>query len=118
LRFLVDECLPYTVVQVLQGRGHDVFDVAKSRLRGSSDSVLAKVAAREGRIVVTKDLGQNWGEDTGTLPGLWLLRVPNSYRADQVARVLESTIERLELEGFERALVVIAPGRVRIRRLR
>ena len=56
MRFLIDENLPYSLIRSLQESGHDVFDTAASPLQGSPDERLWKFAAREKRVLVTKDL--------------------------------------------------------------
>jgi predicted nuclease of predicted toxin-antitoxin system len=56
MRFLVDENLPLSLIRFLQESGHNVFDVAGSSLRGSPDQRLWKLAAREKRVLITKDL--------------------------------------------------------------
>jgi predicted nuclease of predicted toxin-antitoxin system len=56
LRFLVDENLPFEIIEYLQSINHDVFDVAASDIRGSLDKVLWSKAAEEKRIIITETL--------------------------------------------------------------
>jgi predicted nuclease of predicted toxin-antitoxin system len=57
LRFLVDENLPGAVAELLRADGHDVLAVAPSAFRSADDTELWALAARERRVVVTRDLG-------------------------------------------------------------
>ena len=58
MRLLFDEMLPLFVADELRGRGHDVAAVAeKDELRSISDAEMLAVARREGRAIVTANIG-------------------------------------------------------------
>jgi len=56
MRFLVDENLPARMVASLLSRGAEVSYVPGSLLASAADDALWEVAAREDRILVTRDL--------------------------------------------------------------
>jgi len=56
MRFLVDENLPLEVASLLQRHGHDALHLSQTEHRGCSDAHLWELAARDERILVTRDL--------------------------------------------------------------
>jgi predicted nuclease of predicted toxin-antitoxin system len=56
LRFLLDECMPIYIRTLLRQRGHEVFDLRETEMRGADDEVLLEIASREQRIIITRDL--------------------------------------------------------------
>jgi len=58
LKLLLDEMYPYAIAEQLRGRGHDVVAVAeRASVRGTSDRNVFAVAQKEGRALVTDDVG-------------------------------------------------------------
>ena len=58
MRILLDEHISPVVAAQLRQRGHDVVAlVERPELRGSDDAVVLAVVAREGRALVTADVG-------------------------------------------------------------
>ena len=114
MRFLIDENLPFLIVGHLLSLGHDVLDVASSKLRGSSDEVLWRVAAEEKRIVVTRDLDFPIQGLKPYPPGLILIRVPPDFTAKHITKVFKDSFSKMEIEKLENKIAVISPGRIRI----
>jgi predicted nuclease of predicted toxin-antitoxin system len=117
MRFLVDENLPFSLIRFLQESGHDVFDVAASSLRGSPDQHLWRLAAREKRVLITKDLDFPFPQIRPYPPGLILIRVPDTFTGPQITRLFSTTFQRIRPKGFEGHITVVAPGQIRVRRL-
>jgi predicted nuclease of predicted toxin-antitoxin system len=55
MNFKLDENMPRRAVHVLISRGHDAVTVVDEGLRGSDDPLVARVAAQEGRVIITLD---------------------------------------------------------------
>ena len=57
VRFLADEDLRDSIIQVLRSRepALDILDVKSAGLRGTKDPVLLDIAAEQGRILITQD---------------------------------------------------------------
>jgi len=117
MRFLVDENLPFTLIQALQKSGHDVLDIAGSRLRGASDERLWRRAATENRILISKDLDfPLWALHPYPL-GLILVRVPDTFSGRQITRLFTSALKTIGIKDLEDQITIISPGRVRVRKL-
>lgn len=114
LRFLVDENLPFEIVEYLQSINHDVFDVAASDIRGSSDSVLWFKATEEKRIIITRDLDYPMPRLKPAPFGVILIRVPSDFKAAIIARIFKEAVAKIELEKLKNKIAVINPGRIRI----
>ena len=117
MRFLVDENLPFSLIQFLRESGHDVFDVAASPLRGCPDERLWRLAAREGRVLVTKDLDFPFPQIRPYPQGLILIRVPDRFTGGQITRLFSKVLKATKVGDLEGRITVIAPGRVRVRPL-
>jgi predicted nuclease of predicted toxin-antitoxin system len=117
MRFLADENVSRLVIERLRNGGHDVSSVAETR-SGAPDVDVLNAAEADGRILVTedRDLGEMVVRQRLGIRGLILLeldRLSNAMEADTVAAVVSAQEDML----FGN-LVVIEPGRVRLRPLR
>jgi len=57
VRFLIDECVSPTTVQMLRNLGHDVVDIKELNRFGIQDSEIYRTACREKRVIFTTDKG-------------------------------------------------------------
>jgi predicted nuclease of predicted toxin-antitoxin system len=115
-RFLADENVSRLVIEQLRIAGYDVTRVGEISLGAADDDVLA-TARREDRVLITED--RDFGElvirQRLNVRGIVLLeldRLSNGAEADRVAAVISTTGEKLLGN-----LIVIEPGRIRIRPL-
>lgn len=79
MRLLIDELYPPAIARQLRERGHDVIGVQEdAALRGLDDRTLFEEACRQGRAIVTENVGDFLALDAelrargGTSPGLIL----------------------------------------------
>lgn len=114
MRFLVDENLPFEIIEYLQSINHDVFDVAASDIRGSSDKVLWSKAAEEKRIIITRDLDYPIPRLKPAPFGVIIIRVPSDFKATIIARIFKEAVAKVELEKLKNKVAVISPGKIRI----
>ncbi len=114
LRFLVDENLPFGIVEFLSSLKHDVFDVAASNLRGSSDKILWAKAAKEKSIIVTRDLDYPIPKLRPAPFGVILIRVPANFKALIITNIFKGSFKKIELHRLKNKVAVISPGRIRI----
>ncbi len=114
MRFLVDENLPFSIVELLTSLKHDVFDVATSDLRGSSDKILWAKAAKEKRIIVTRDLDFPIPKLRPAPFGVMLIRVPGNFNASLITNTFKDSFKGIELHELKNKVAVISPNRIRI----
>lgn len=117
MRFLADENVPRVVIERLRAERHEVISVAETKPSAPDDEIL-NVAEADSRILITgdRDFGEMVVRQRLGLRGVLLLeldRLPNAMRAETVMQVVSAHGERLAGN-----LVVIEPGRVRVRPLR
>ena len=110
ISFLIDENLPADAATAFQEAGYDVLYIRESAYRGSPDYILWGVAAREDRVIVTKDLGFPLPTRPAP-PGLLLVRVPDRYNRSQIGAFIREFIRTFDLRLVRGRVVVIAPGR-------
>ncbi len=114
LRFLVDENLPFGIVDYLLSLRHDVFDVAASNLRGYPDTSLWAKAANEKRIIVTRDLDYPIPKLRPAPYGVILIRVPSNFKALLITSIFKESVKKIKFEALKNNVAVISPGRIRI----
>ncbi len=117
MRFLADENVSRLVIGRLRDDGHDVISVAETR-PGAPDDDILNAADADGRILITedRDFGEMVIRQRLALRGVILLemdRLANATEADTVADIVSTHAERLAGN-----LVVVEPGRIRVRPLR
>jgi predicted nuclease of predicted toxin-antitoxin system len=113
LKFLVDRCAGQRLASWLEAKGHDVRP-AWQQEPDPGDTALLRIAAEEGRILVTID------SDFGTLVYLLgaahagIIRLPDVPAAERIA-LMADLLNRYgtELPG---SIVTIRAGRIRISR--
>jgi predicted nuclease of predicted toxin-antitoxin system len=116
MRWIVDENVSATVVNILRERGHDVVSVKES-LRGTGDAHILALAQTEQRVLVThdKDFGElafRWGLPADS--GIILFRLSGADSESDNRRVLEVLESRVDWMGH---FAVVTDDRVRIRLL-
>ncbi|MBI1730259.1 DUF5615 family PIN-like protein [Candidatus Acetothermia bacterium] len=118
--FLIDEDLHRSIVNVLKELGHQTLDVRNVGLKGKSDQEIFGYATRHNAVIITADL--DFG-DTSTFPlgshqGIVLIRFQNEISTSVINDELKSSFVMLSDEDVTGNLVVISPGKIRIRRKR
>jgi len=114
-RFLVDANVPKSVVRCLRDLGHDVGDVRDILPNGTSDPAVFRTAQDEGRILVTHDLGfaNIIAYPSGSHAGIIVIR-PQNLRPTTTADMVCSYVKAHE-DQLLGALIVLSPGRARVR---
>jgi predicted nuclease of predicted toxin-antitoxin system len=116
MRFLADVCCPKQVEDLLVSQGHDVL-LARAVAHDAEDVDLLALAARERRIVLTRD--KDYGDLTVAAEkpahGIVLFRLPGSdgsYHAERMAELIRTDGHRLS-----KCIVVVRPRRDSVRPL-
>lgn len=117
MRFLADENVSGLVIARLRGEGHDVMSIAETR-PGTADDEILNAGEADARILITedRDFGEMVIRQRLGVRGVILLeldRLTNATEAETVADVVSAHRERLVGN-----LVVVEPGRIRVRPLR
>jgi predicted nuclease of predicted toxin-antitoxin system len=117
VKLKLDENLSRHLKPLLQSLGHDVLTVADEGLIGQADPVIAAAATTEGRMLFTLDLGLADVRvyPPGSHPGIVVFR-PGSSGPLTVNRFVEAFVRTADLLALARCVVVVEPGRSRVRR--
>jgi len=118
MRFLVDEDLPRSTLDLLRRYGHEAVDVRDIGLKGAKDPQIVSYARSEGLCLVTGDFDfsdiRNY--PPGEYAGLVVLKLPKAATASFILNLLESFLEQKNLVAqIPGNLAIVEPGRVRIR---
>jgi predicted nuclease of predicted toxin-antitoxin system len=118
VKLLIDESLAGRVATLLAEGGQEAVHVRERDLLGAPDETILATAHAENRVVVTadSDFGTLLALSSSALPSVILLRRPGR-RPEQRARAVLDAIELVGDALDEGALVVVEPGRVRVRAL-
>ncbi|HEY9787850.1 MAG TPA: DUF5615 family PIN-like protein [Candidatus Obscuribacterales bacterium] len=116
MKFLTDQDVYGSTVQLLMRLGHDVATVAQLGLSQATDKDILDVAQSSGRILVTRD------RDFGALifvqrskPGVIYLRIlPSTQNA--VHAELERILQAYSVDVLLSSFMVVEPSRHRLRK--
>ena len=117
-RFLIDEDLPHILASLLVESGHPSEHVRDLKLRGSPDSRIYEAAQERRAVVVTgdTDFGNLLRFPLGTHFGIVVVQFPSVMRTRELAREIAATLLSLDDPTFGGSLIILEPGRLRIRR--
>ncbi|MCC6808036.1 MAG: DUF5615 family PIN-like protein [Deltaproteobacteria bacterium] len=119
MKFLIDEDMPRSLAPALRASGFDAVDARDAGLRGHADAEVFSRAVAEGRVLITEDLGFSnllafpLGQHAGIVVARFPSQVPTWTLNQAVVEALRSVTEAEVVGG----LVIVEPGRVRLRRL-
>lgn len=116
MNFFIDANLPASTRKVLEAYGK-VWHANDVGLGTASDTKIVAYALRHRAVLVTRDLefGNPSLYPPGTHAGLIVLRTPSLLSLQATLSVLEAGLAALDPSQLGRSVVVIEPGRVRIR---
>ena len=119
MRLLVDQNLARRVADALRATGHDAVHVAERGLAAADDDEILELAASENRIIVSEDtdFGALLARAQARLPSFVLLRAAEPLTPEGQVALLVANLPVVENELRDGAIVVLARGRVRVRRL-
>jgi predicted nuclease of predicted toxin-antitoxin system len=118
MRFLIDANLPRSIVALVAGLGHEVEFARDAGLAAAPDAAVAERAKAQGAALVTRDMDF---ADVRRYPpeqfsGLVVLRLADSSRADEIARVFERFLhEPRFVSQLPGRLAIVEVDRVRFR---
>jgi predicted nuclease of predicted toxin-antitoxin system len=116
LKVKLDENVPNRVGTLLAARGHDIDTVVDEGRAGQSDAVVRDVAVQADRMLLTLDRGfPSLASLSAADPGVIVLR-PSFQSAPAVEAAIEQLLANHTLEDLRDCIVVVAPGRIRVRR--
>jgi predicted nuclease of predicted toxin-antitoxin system len=117
-KFLVDEDIPRSTTKVLQAKGYQVLDVRDCGLRGENDEHIFSFAQKEKAVLLTGDLG--FGNllsfPVGRHAGIVIVHFPNEISIPELNNQIIKAFDTLTEKDFDRNLIVLEPGKIRIRR--
>lgn len=113
ISFFADESCDFAVVKALRAAGYDV-KTAKEMCAGADDDIVAQLAIKEDRLLLTedKDFGQLVYAGSHLSIGVLFLRFPGNARSLMAETVVKLIKERNTT--LKSRFVVIQPGRIRI----
>jgi predicted nuclease of predicted toxin-antitoxin system len=118
VKFLADMGISPKTVVFLRLLGHDANHLTDQGLERISDPDIVKKARQEGRIILAHDLG--FGElvaaSGATLPSVITFRLRDMH-PDRVNHALQSILSQHEEALKQGAMITVAEGQVRVRRL-
>jgi len=117
VRIKVDEDLPRAALRMLHDRGYEADSVVNQGLGGLKDPPLWRAVQAEQRFLVTADKGfaDVRFYPPGTHAGVLLLR-PDQDGIQPVLELLELVLASYDLKALARAVAVVTPRGIRIRR--
>jgi predicted nuclease of predicted toxin-antitoxin system len=118
MKFLFDMPVSFLLLEVLHEHGHEGVHAHRIGKDMYPDSELLDIARREGRIIITADLGfpRILALSLAEGPGIILFRGGN-YSDIEMCDLLERVLERVPTDVLDDSVCVVGRKRIRISRL-
>lgn len=118
LKFVIDEDMPRSTARTLKAEGFEALDVRDCGLRGQSDEEVFKFAQREKAIILTGDMGfaNLLRYPVGSHVGIVIAHFPNEMSTSELNGQITKAVSNLTETDFKGNLIILEPGRIRIRR--
>lgn len=117
-KFVIDEDMPRSTSKVLKDAGYVALDIRDHGLRGAEDHRIYHFAHENQAILITGDLG--FGNllqfPLGSHFGIIIARFPNEMNTKEVNRHLVERLKELTEKDCRGNLIIIEPGKMRIRK--
>ena len=117
-KFVIDEDVSRSTGKVLKNHGYEVKDIRDYGLRGAEDEEVYQFAQNNQAVLISNDTG--FGNilrfPIGSHFGIVIAHFPNEVTTKEINRQLVESIRTLTEDDFKGNLVIIEPGKVRIRR--
>lgn len=117
-KFVIDEDMPRSTEKLLKSNGFEVFDVRDYGLRGKDDGEIFKFAQTNKAVLLTGDLG--FGNllhfPLGMHSGIFIAHFPNEISTSELNNQMIRAILSLKEDEFNGNLIILEPGKLRIRR--
>ena len=118
LKFVIDEDMPRSTAKLLIANGFDALDVRDCGLRGKDDTAVFEFAQKNEAILLTGDLG--FGNllhfPVGTHSGIFIAHFPNEISSSELNNQILTAFRSLKENDFRGNLLILEPGKLRIRR--
>jgi predicted nuclease of predicted toxin-antitoxin system len=116
--FLVDEGMPRSTAPALRTAGYEATDVRDVGLAGHKDPEIFALAQSTGAVLLTADreFANLLLFPLGSHAGIVITRTPNLMSTRQLNELILRVLASLAGQDLRGALVVIEPGRTRVRR--
>jgi predicted nuclease of predicted toxin-antitoxin system len=118
LTFLIDEDIARSTGQVIKNKGFEVLDVRDCGLKGKNDKEIFAFAQKKNAAILTGDMG--FGNllhfPAGSHAGIVIAHFPNELSTFEINRQIIIAFDTLTENDFKGNLIILEPGRVRIRR--
>jgi len=117
-KFVIDEDISRSTGEILKQNGYIVKDIRDFGLRGAEDEEIYKFAQKEKAVILTGDrgFGNTLRFPLGNHFGIVVAHFPNEMSTQKINTYLIKTLNELSEEDFKGNVIIIEPGKIRIKR--
>ena len=116
MKIIADENVFEPIIEFLQEEGHEVINVRKSNLSGSSDDTIYKLAVDKKMIIVTmdKDFSRMLRFPPEKCGGIIVVKL-YKMTVDKATKICKQYFRTIDLTKIAHKLVIITPEGVKLR---
>ena len=116
MKFKLDENFGTRTQELFRAAGYEVNTVRDENLQGTSDQNLFEICCKEKHCLVTldSDFSNPIHFPPDQLSGIVVIRVPQNPSLELLEELIESFLTFLHEIHWEKQLLIVQPGRIRI----
>jgi len=119
VRFFLDENIPNSTVDMLEGLGYEIEHARTAGFHGCSDEEIAKYAKEQKAILVSRDLdfGNVLLYPRGSHHGMIVIRFPHDFTGKQITKNFKDFLKKIDVEDLVDHMIILELGQYRIRKV-
>ena len=117
-KFVIDEDIARSTGAVLTDAGHEIIDIRDHGFRAAEDEKVFRFAQSKKAVLLTGDIGfGNLAKfPLGRHHGILIIHFPSKLPVREINRQILLALKELKDADFSGNLVIVEPGKMRIRR--
>ena len=119
MKFVLEENIPFSVMDFLLSKKYEVVHIRQSELRGASDKKISEYAKKEKAILITRDveMASSLLYPPGAHYSLIVLRLPYYFNHKQIVKFFGEFLDNFDVRDLIGKVIILELDKYRLRKI-